>query len=63
MIRLIDPVLLDAVSAAARLSPRRRKNRNFHPADDYPAHRLVNAIAQKRARYLLQKKDDLFIGE
>ena len=44
MIRLIDPVLLDAVSAAARLSPRRRKNRNFHPADDYPAHRLLNAI-------------------
>ena len=44
MIRLIDTVLLDAVSAEARASPRRRKNRNFHGHDDDPAHRLLNAI-------------------
>ena len=31
--------------------------------DSCPENRLVNAIAQKRARYLLQKKDDLFLGE
>ena len=31
--------------------------------DSCPENRMVNAIAQKRARYLLQKKDDLFIGE
>ena len=31
--------------------------------DSCPRNRLVNAIAQKRARYLMQKKDDLFIGE
>ncbi len=31
--------------------------------DACPENRLVNAIAQKRAQYLLQKKDDLFLGE
>lgn len=41
---LIDPALLDAVSQEARLSPRRRKNRNFHARDADAAHRLLNAI-------------------
>jgi cupin fold WbuC family metalloprotein len=40
----IDRHLLDEVSREAAASHRRRKNRNFHPADDYPAHRLLNAI-------------------
>ena len=31
--------------------------------DSSPRNRLVNALAQKRARYLLQKKDDLFLGD
>jgi predicted anti-sigma-YlaC factor YlaD len=31
--------------------------------DDSPENRLVNAIAQKRARQLLQKKNDLFLGD
>ena len=44
MITRIDRSLLDAVSAAAAASPRRRKNRNFHPADDFPAHRMLNAL-------------------
>ena len=44
MIRLIDTVLLDEVSAEAAASPRGRKNRNFHPRDDYPGHRLLNAL-------------------
>ena len=43
MIRLIDRTLLDELSAEAAASPRLRKNRNFHPGDDYPAHRLLNA--------------------
>jgi len=42
--QLLDNNLLDAVSAEARASPRGRKNRNLHPADDFPAHRLLNAI-------------------
>lgn len=44
MSTLIDRTLLDQVSAAAKASPRRRKNHNFHPADTHPAHRLLNAI-------------------
>lgn len=44
MITLIDTALLDAVSGEAATSPRGRKNRNFHPRDDYPGHRLLNAI-------------------
>jgi cupin fold WbuC family metalloprotein len=44
VIRLIDTALLDEVSAEAAASPRGRKNRNFHPRDDYPGHRLLNAI-------------------
>lgn len=44
MIRRIDTALLAEVSAEARVAPRLRKNRNFHPTDDYPGHRLLNAI-------------------
>lgn len=44
MIRLIDETLLDGLCAEARQSPRQRKNRNFHPDDAHPAHRLLNAI-------------------
>lgn len=34
----------EALSAAARAAPRRRINRNFHPADSHPAHRFLNAV-------------------
>jgi cupin fold WbuC family metalloprotein len=44
VIRYIDNALLDEVSAEARSSPRRRKNRNFHGDDSQPGHRLLNAI-------------------
>jgi cupin fold WbuC family metalloprotein len=44
MITLIDNALLDSVRGEALQSPRRRKNRNFHPTNDFPAHRLLNAI-------------------
>lgn len=43
-ITLIDRALLDAVSAEARVHPRLRRNRNFHPRDDAPGQRLLNAI-------------------
>lgn len=42
--RLIGHALLNEVSAEAVAAPRGRKNRNFHPHDAYPAHRLLNAI-------------------
>jgi cupin fold WbuC family metalloprotein len=44
LIRLIDIALLDEISAEARQSPRRRKNRNFHTSDTQPGHRLLNGI-------------------
>ena len=41
---LITQDLLDAVTAEAAASPRRRKNRNFHHANEDAAHRLLNAL-------------------
>lgn len=41
---LITRKLLDEVSAEAAASPRRRKNRNFHQANEDAAHRLLNAV-------------------
>jgi len=43
-VKLIDTVLLNQTTAAAQSSPRRRKNHNFHPTDEFPAHRLLNAV-------------------
>lgn len=42
--RWLDRALLNAVVAEAQRSQRRRMNLNFHPHDDHPAHRLLNAI-------------------
>jgi cupin fold WbuC family metalloprotein len=42
--RLIDPALLDELTARAQASQRRRMNENLHPDDAFPAHRLLNAI-------------------
>jgi cupin fold WbuC family metalloprotein len=41
---LIDQALLDTVSLEAKVSPRRRKNRNFHACETDLSHRLLNAI-------------------
>jgi len=41
---LITQDMLDEVAAAAAASPRRRKNRNFHRANEDAAHRLLNAL-------------------
>src|SRR5688572_6958743 len=35
---------LTALSTEARAAPRLRLNRNFHPDDSHPAHRLLNAV-------------------
>jgi cupin fold WbuC family metalloprotein len=65
MIRLIDSELLDEVSREAVASPRLRKNRNFHPADDYPANRLLNAIEPgsyiRPHRHLDANKDETLV--
>lgn len=65
MITLIDEALLDQVCAEAAASPRRRKNRNFHPRDDHPAHRLLNAMQPESYipphRHLDPDKDETFV--
>ncbi|MDP2825754.1 MAG: WbuC family cupin fold metalloprotein [Sulfuritalea sp.] len=65
MITLIDDALLDGLCAEAAASPRRRKNRNFHPADDHPAHRLLNAMQPDSYipphRHLDPDKDETFV--
>jgi cupin fold WbuC family metalloprotein len=65
MTTIIDTALLDAVSANARNSARGRRNRNFHPTDDYPAHRLLNAIEPGSYvvphRHLDPNKDETFV--
>ncbi|TRZ98824.1 MAG: cupin fold metalloprotein, WbuC family [Rhodocyclaceae bacterium] len=63
--RLIDQALLDELCAEAAASPRRRKNRNFHPYDEHPAHRLLNAMQPDSYipphRHLDPNKDETFV--
>ena len=65
MISLIDDALVDAVCAEAAASPRRRKNRNFHPRDDHPGHRLLNALMADSYipphRHLDPNKDETYV--
>ena len=65
MITLIDDAMLDALCAEAAASPRRRKNRNFHPRDDHPGHRLLNALMADTYipphRHLDPNKDETYV--
>ena len=42
--QFLDRALLDRLKAEADRTPRRRKNHNLHPSDDFCCHRLLNAI-------------------
>lgn len=63
---LITTDLLDTVTAEAAASPRLRKNRNFHGADDAACHRLLNAIEPGSYimphRHLDPAKEETMIG-
>ena len=65
MITLIDQALLDDLCREAAASPRRRKNRNLHPHDRHPAHRLLNAMQPDSYipphRHLDPNKDETFV--
>lgn len=56
---------LDTVTTAARSSPRRRKNLNFHADDAHPAHRLLNAVEPDSYvcphRHLAPNKDETLV--
>jgi cupin fold WbuC family metalloprotein len=63
--KIIDTRLLDALSAQAAASPRRRKNFNFHPQESAPANRLLNAIEPESYvqphRHLDPAKDETLV--
>ena len=62
---LIDQACLDELSAQARQLPRLRRNRNFHPTDDAPAHRLLNGVEPgsyiRPHRHLDPAKDETLV--
>ena len=43
-IRIFDSSFLDPLAREAAETPRRRKNANLHAANEYPCHRLFNAL-------------------
>lgn len=43
-VELINQAMLAELSAGAASSPRLRKNLNFHPANESPCHRMLNAL-------------------
>lgn len=63
--KIIDQQLLDKLSAEARANPRRRKNFNLHPNDDFCCHRLFNALEPdtyiRPHRHLDPAKDETFV--
>lgn len=63
--KIINKQLLDEVTAAAKANPRLRKNWNIHPRDDFPAHRLLNAMEPasyiRPHRHLDPFKDETFM--
>lgn len=63
--KIINQQLLDEITAAAKVNPRLRKNWNIHPGDDFPAHRLLNAMEPQSYirphRHLDLLKDETFM--
>ena len=64
--QIIDDDLLDAVSAAARLSSRLRKNHNLHADYDEPCQRLLNAVEPgsyiRPHRHMTPPKPETFVA-
>lgn len=63
--KIINRQLLDEITAAAKVNPRLRKNWNIHPGDNFPAHRLLNAMEPQSYirphRHLDLLKDETFM--
>lgn len=63
--KIFDEQLLSRLSAEAVLAPRRRKNLNIHPSDDFCCHRLFNAIEPgsyiRPHRHQDTSKDETFV--
>jgi cupin fold WbuC family metalloprotein len=63
--KIINRQLLDELTESAQESPRLRKNWNIHPHDEFPAHRLLNAVEPssyvRPHRHLDPLKDETFM--
>jgi cupin fold WbuC family metalloprotein len=63
--KIINRQVLDQLTEVARHNPRLRKNWNLHPHDDFPAHRLLNAMEPESYirphRHLDPNKDETFM--
>ena len=62
---IIDTAALDRLADAARASPRRRKNHNFHESNEAVCHRLLNAVEPGSYvvphRHVDPNKDETFV--
>lgn len=63
--KIVTRELLHQLAHQASVSPRLRKNHNFHPSDESRCHRLLNAIEPasyiRPHRHLDPEKDEAFI--
>jgi cupin fold WbuC family metalloprotein len=63
--KVFDETRLAQLSAEALAAPRKRKNLNIHPSDDFCCHRLFNAIEPgsyiRPHRHLDTTKDETFV--
>lgn len=64
-LKVINKQVLDQLTKLAGDNPRLRKNWNLHPHDDFPAHRLLNAMEPssyiRPHRHLDPNKDETFL--
>ena len=64
-VRIIGPAFLDALCREAAAAPRLRKNSNLHAGNDYPCHRLFNALQPgtyvRAHRHLEPSKDETLV--
>jgi len=63
--KIITSRHLDALADVAKGAPRKRKNLNLHPTDEFCCHRLFNAIEPnsyiRPHRHLDEAKDETFV--
>lgn len=66
MIQIISQEMLGNLSEEARLSPRLRKNLNFHTSNEAACHRLLNALepgtyVQPHCHFAAEKEETLVV--
>ncbi len=63
--KIFNQTILSQLSAEAQSAPRKRKNLNLHPSNDFCCHRLFNAVEPgsyiRPHRHLNPNKDETFV--